>query len=87
MTQDVDLLARSSVARGTAAQAQPDIPEFFRGRTVLVTGATGFMGKVLVEKLLRSCPDIDTIYALIRHKRGKSPADRLVEYLASQVSE
>nr|CAD7263785.1 unnamed protein product [Timema shepardi] len=55
----------------------PTIPQFFAGRHVFVTGASGFMGKVLVEKLLRSCPDIAKIYMLMRAKRGKSPLDRL----------
>nr|CAD7397786.1 unnamed protein product [Timema poppensis] len=55
----------------------PTIPQFFAGRHVFVTGASGFMGKVLVEKLLRSCPEIAKIYMLMRAKRGKSPLDRL----------
>ncbi|KAJ1526768.1 hypothetical protein ONE63_008343 [Megalurothrips usitatus] len=53
------------------------IPEFFAGRDVLVTGATGFMGKVLLEKLLRCCPDIRTIYILVRPKKGVEPSKRL----------
>jgi alcohol-forming fatty acyl-CoA reductase len=49
------------------------ICEFYSGKNVLVTGATGFCGKVLVEKLLRSCEGIGKIYVLIRKKKnGKS---------------
>ena len=58
------------------------VPEFYAGRDLLVTGATGFMGKVLLEKLLRCCPDINTIYILVRPKRGLAPAAR-VEQMAS----
>ncbi|KOB66926.1 Fatty acyl-CoA reductase 1, partial [Operophtera brumata] len=47
------------------------------GRNVLVTGGTGFMGKVLIEKMLYSIPDIGNIYILIRPKKGKSVAQRL----------
>ena len=36
--------------------------------TVAVTGATGFLGKALVEKVLRSIPDVRRIYLLIRPK-------------------
>jgi FlaA1/EpsC-like NDP-sugar epimerase len=30
----------------------PSIPEFYRDKCIFITGATGFMGKALVEKLL-----------------------------------
>ncbi|XP_035672945.1 fatty acyl-CoA reductase 1-like [Branchiostoma floridae] len=53
------------------------IVEYYHGKTVLVTGATGFMGKVLVEKLLRACPDVDTLYLMVRHKAGQTPAQRI----------
>ena len=42
------------------------VPNWYTGRTVFVTGGTGFMGKVLLEKLLFSCPDVGTIYILAR---------------------
>uniref|UniRef100_A0A0A9Y3V1 Fatty acyl-CoA reductase n=3 Tax=Lygus hesperus TaxID=30085 RepID=A0A0A9Y3V1_LYGHE len=56
--------------------AVPTIPQFFEGKHIFITGATGFMGKVLVEKLLRSCKDLDTIYILVRGKKGKSAEQR-----------
>lgn len=57
------------------------IPEFYNGRSIFITGGTGFMGKVLVEKLLRSCPGIKNIYLLIRPKRGQEINLRLSEIL------
>jgi fatty acyl-CoA reductase len=63
----------------------PSIAEFYRNRCVLVTGGTGFMGKVLVEKLLRSCPDIETIYLLARAKSGAKIQDRIQEVIGTQV--
>jgi hypothetical protein len=42
-------------------------------------------GKVLVEKLLRAC-DVDTIYLLIRTKKGVEPKERLEEYVNHIVS-
>ncbi|XP_071056868.1 putative fatty acyl-CoA reductase CG5065 [Onthophagus taurus] len=53
------------------------ITEFYTGKTVLITGATGFMGKVLLEKLVRSFPDIKKIYILIRSKKGCNPQERV----------
>lgn len=50
---------------------------FYSGRGVLVSGATGLLGKVLVEKLLWAVPDIGTVFMLMRPKRGKAEAERL----------
>jgi fatty acyl-CoA reductase len=63
-----------------------EVAEFFRGRSVLVTGGTGFMGKVLVEKLLYSCSDLRAIYILMRPKRYKTPEVRTEEMLKLPVS-
>lgn len=63
-----------------------DIAEFFDGRSVFVTGGTGLMGKVLIWKLLKSCPGIKTIYTLIRPKRNKSELMRYQEIIKAPVS-
>lgn len=55
----------------------PTIPDFYADQEIFVTGGSGFMGKVLIEKLLRSCPDIKTIYVLLRPKKGKLVQERL----------
>ncbi|OXU23253.1 hypothetical protein TSAR_012798 [Trichomalopsis sarcophagae] len=57
------------------------IPAFYAGRSIFVTGATGFMGKVLIEKLLWSCPDIQEIFLLMRPKKNMSIDDRLRKML------
>ena len=53
------------------------IKSFYAGKNVLLSGCTGFLGKVILEKLLRSCPDIGQIYILLRSKRHKQPLDRI----------
>uniref|UniRef100_A0A182HXK5 Fatty acyl-CoA reductase n=1 Tax=Anopheles arabiensis TaxID=7173 RepID=A0A182HXK5_ANOAR len=58
-------------------QKCPNIPAVFAEADVFITGGTGFMGKVLIEKLLRSCPQIARVFVLMRAKRGKSLEDRL----------
>ncbi|KAM9502517.1 fatty acyl-CoA reductase 1-like isoform 2-T2 [Salvelinus alpinus] len=57
------------------------IPEYYEGKNVLITGATGFMGKVLLEKLLRSCPGIKAVYVLVRHKAGHTPQARIADMI------
>jgi len=54
-----------------------EISQFYGGKCVFITGATGFMGKVLVHKLLSSCPGLDKLYVLIRPKRDVLPQLRL----------
>lgn len=56
------------------------VAKSFAGKSVLVTGATGFLGKVLVEKLLRSCKDIDKIYILMRSKAGQNLETRFESF-------
>lgn len=43
------------------------------------------MGKVLIEKLLRSCPGLNRIFILIREKKTKSAAERLEDLKKIQV--
>ncbi|CAG9818987.1 unnamed protein product [Phaedon cochleariae] len=53
------------------------IPEIFEGKSVFITGGSGFIGKVLIEKLLRSCPGIKNIYVLVRPKKNKNIQERV----------
>ncbi|XP_075167341.1 putative fatty acyl-CoA reductase CG5065 [Haematobia irritans] len=53
------------------------IQQFYKDKTIFITGATGFMGKVLVEKLLYSCSDLKEIIIICRAKKSKSPESRL----------
>ena len=62
------------------------VADFYRNRSVFLTGGTGFMGKVLIEKLLRSCPDMDTIYLLVRPKSGCQDSQRIQELVDCKVS-
>ena len=64
----------------------PSIGEFYSHKDVFITGATGFMGKCLVEKLLRSVPDIGRVMVLVRPKKTKSVQDRISDMLSSKVN-
>ncbi|XP_028141885.1 putative fatty acyl-CoA reductase CG5065 [Diabrotica virgifera virgifera] len=66
MTNDADI------------NSYPDrIADYYKNKTLFITGGTGFVGKVLVEKLLRSCSDLKRMYLLIRSKKGKRPEERI----------
>jgi fatty acyl-CoA reductase len=60
------------------------IAEAFNGKTILVTGSTGFLGKSLVEKCLRSIPNVGQINLAIRSSARRPAEERLErEVLAS----
>jgi fatty acyl-CoA reductase len=59
---------------------QNSVQEFYKSKTIFITGASGFMGKVLVEKLLYSCSDLQQLILLMRPKKGKSPVQRVKEF-------
>jgi alcohol-forming fatty acyl-CoA reductase len=61
----------------TSGLRNSSVGEFYAGKNVLITGATGFMGKVLVEKLLRDCGGVKCIYILVRMKRGGKSSSKL----------
>lgn len=62
-----------------------NIKEYFDGTNIFVTGSTGFLGKVLIEKLLRSCDGIGKIYILLRSKRGVGSEQRFEEFLKNRI--
>ncbi|KAH8041511.1 hypothetical protein HPB51_016956 [Rhipicephalus microplus] len=63
------------------------IAQFYQDQVVFLTGGTGFIGKVLLEKLLRSCPGVKQVYLLVRGKSGEGPEARLETMLKSKVFE
>ncbi|XP_077299951.1 fatty acyl-CoA reductase wat-like isoform X2 [Arctopsyche grandis] len=70
-----------TVPKNIYPKRSTDIQRFYSKKNILITGATGFLGKLLVEKLLWSCPDIGYIYLLLRDKKGKDSGSRIDELL------
>ncbi|XP_066153695.1 fatty acyl-CoA reductase wat-like [Euwallacea fornicatus] len=56
-----------------------DIKNFFDGSSIFITGATGFLGILAVEKLLRTCTGVKQIFILVRAKKGKDSKQRFEE--------
>ncbi|KRT82346.1 epimerase, partial [Oryctes borbonicus] len=66
-------------------QGLPDrIYDNFVESTVFITGGTGYLGKVLIERALRVL-DVKKVYLLIRSKKNKSPQVRLREIFANPL--
>ncbi|MBM3947058.1 MAG: hypothetical protein FJ315_06645, partial [SAR202 cluster bacterium] len=64
------------------------IQDYYAGKTLLITGGTGLVGKVLLEKLLRELPQVNRIYVLIRPRTQPngtelSPGDRFTQEIVA----
>lgn len=62
-----------------------NVGEFYKEKCVLLTGASGFLGKVLLEKLLRDCRGISSVFVLLRSKLGSDSRKRLNDQILSSV--
>lgn len=58
---------------------------FYNGKSVLITGGTGSLGKIVLEKLLRSCGDLENVYLLVRPKKGLTSEQRISEMMDTPV--
>ncbi|ALC46116.1 CG10340 [Drosophila busckii] len=56
---------------------------FYKNKTILMSGATGFLGRVLIETILRTTA-VKRIYILVRTKRGMDIQGRITD-LTSDV--
>ena len=54
------------------------------GRKLLLTGASGFVGKAVLATLLRSAPDIEQIVVLLRAPSGATATNRLKGVLSNE---
>ena len=74
---------RNGAVRG--ASSMPALEQVLAGRRILLTGATGFLGKVFLAILLRWHPEIERVYLLIRGDRRSSVGRLRREILDSPV--
>lgn len=58
--------------------------QFYNKKSIFLTGGTGFLGKIIMDKLLRTC-DIECFYILIRNKKGKGMHSRIEEIFDDPV--
>ena len=62
----------------------PTVKQFYDQQCVLVTGATGCVGRMLVYRLLKTT-NVARIYIICRQKKGLQVEARLEKYLASEI--
>jgi len=62
--------------------AHYSIHEHFAGSAVFVTGASGYVGALVLEKLLR-CTNIKNVYVMLRSKKDEAVQSRLNKMLNS----
>nr|XP_033204496.1 putative fatty acyl-CoA reductase CG5065 [Bombus vancouverensis nearcticus] len=61
------------------------LEKFYASNGIFVTGATGFLGKALLEKLIRMCPHIATIFILIRPKINETIEQRFKKLIDDPI--
>ncbi|KAI9279207.1 male sterility protein-domain-containing protein [Umbelopsis sp. AD052] len=82
----VDEVDDSQRALVNESPLSSSMADFYRGKSVLLTGSTGFLGKSILWKLLDSFgAEIDKIYLLIRYGNNKRKIGGPHERLQSEI--
>ncbi|XP_026315746.1 putative fatty acyl-CoA reductase CG5065 [Hyposmocoma kahamanoa] len=61
------------------------IINFYKEKCIFLSGGTGFLGTVIINKLLLTCKDLKNIYLLIKPKHNQSIKDRFDNLMNSKV--
>ncbi|CAH1643969.1 unnamed protein product [Spodoptera littoralis] len=78
------MLSRHKKMDDLTERGDSAVQQFYQDAVVFVTGATGFLGKQLIEKLIRSTK-LSKVYVVLRPKKGNSVEERLSELLKEPV--
>jgi long-chain acyl-CoA synthetase len=70
----------------SGSEAHWTVSETLSGKRIMVTGTTGFLGKVYLSMLLRYHPDLDQIYLLIRPRSNQSAEERFFDSIAASAA-
>lgn len=71
----------SKNAQQTNKQQAKRLREFYANKNILITGATGFIGKVCLVKIIRSLGNCGQVYVMLRSKKGMTPQQRFDKML------
>uniref|UniRef100_A0A6P7G8Z1 Fatty acyl-CoA reductase n=1 Tax=Diabrotica virgifera virgifera TaxID=50390 RepID=A0A6P7G8Z1_DIAVI len=70
----------------TGSTELSEIQHYYKNKSFLITGVTGFVGKLVLEKILRTL-DPKNVYVLVREKDGVSAENRCATIFDSAVFE
>lgn len=57
--------------------AYQTVKSFYKNKNIFLTGGSGFVGVSYIEKVLRSMPDVENIYVILRPRKGQGIQERL----------
>ncbi|XP_047542390.1 putative fatty acyl-CoA reductase CG5065 [Vanessa atalanta] len=77
-------LEKRKILNEAILSGDSQVQKFYDDAVVFVTGGLGFIGKQLIEKLMRSA-NIRKMYMLVRPKKGKSVVERVNHVLKNPV--
>ncbi|XP_045457888.1 fatty acyl-CoA reductase wat-like [Melitaea cinxia] len=81
---NAEALNENAAIKQAILSGDSNVQKFYDNAVVFITGGSGFIGKQLIEKLLRSC-NIMKIYILLRVKKNKTVEERLKALLDDPV--
>ena len=59
------------------------IKEFYTDKTIFLTGTTGFVGKVALEKIIRSLGTFKKLFVMVRDKKNMTVRERFEKEILS----
>src|SRR5262245_63204636 len=74
----------AKTSKGSATNGPASIAERLAGKRIFLTGVTGFLGQVVLERILADLPDTRVVL-LVRSQTGATSVER-VHYLTRKPS-